>query len=152
MAKSIETVEKIDDMDNLIELTGLVSEHSGQIKEMISLIDVIEKSGILTLVKAVLSDPDAILSVISSEMLRESNVRFLRNSSSLVSLLSHIDPDKLDNISRNVTASINSLGEAPKGENIGILTIMQMMKDPDIAEGIRLMFGVLKGIGSAGKK
>ncbi|MCW6169252.1 MAG: DUF1641 domain-containing protein [Thermoplasmatales archaeon] len=152
MAKSIETVEKIDDMDNLIELTGLVSEHYGQIKEMISLIDVIEKSGILTIIKAVLSDPDAILSVVSNEMLRESNVRLLRNSSSLVSLLSHINSDKLDSISRSLTESINGLGETPKAENIGILTIMQMMKDPDIAEGIRLMFGVLKGIGSAGKK
>ena len=152
MAKSIETVEKIDDMDNLIELTGLVSEHYGQIKEMISLIDVIEKSGILTIIEAVLSDPDAILSVVSNEMLRESNVRLLRNSSSLVSLLSHINSDKLDSISRSLTESINGLGETPKAENIGILTIMQMMKDPDIAEGIRLMFGVLKGIGSAGKK
>lgn len=151
MAKYIENVEKTEDLEGLLELTELISVRTEQIKELISLMDAIDKSGILTLLKAILHNPDALLKTVSEEMLRDSNVRFIRNASSAYALLSRLDPDRVDRIMRNVTASLDKLGTDSSETPIGILTMIQLMKDPDISAGIRLVFDLLKSIGAASR-
>ncbi len=151
MAKYIESVEKTEDLTGLLELTELISARTEQMKELISLMDAIDKSGILTLLKAILQNPDALLKTVSEEMLRDSNVRFIKNASSVYALLSKLDPDRVDRIIGNVTASFDRLGTDSSETPIGILTVIQLMKDPDISAGIKLVFDLLKSIGAASR-
>jgi len=153
MSKYIDTVnvEKTEDIGRLLELTETLSEHTEQMKEMILLMDTLQKSGIITLLRAVLENLDAVLMTLSEELLRDSNARFIRNASSAYAFLSKIDPEKLDKITSTFANSLNSFGSVGDNSPVGILTLMQFLKDPDVSAGIRLIFQMLKGLGAAGK-
>lgn len=115
------------------------------------LIESMEENGLLEFLDGIARNYKHTVELITDEMSRESNRRFLTNALSIYTLLSSIDPDRLTSFVRNVASSFNAADDAREKGSVGILSLLSEMKDRDVSAGIRILLSIMKGFTSEKK-
>ncbi|MGC8515442.1 MAG: DUF1641 domain-containing protein [Thermoplasmata archaeon] len=148
------TNEKIQKQDEKKEfnVTGMIQEHFEEIQSLLELISAFKESGILNLMKAVLSQKDDVMEVVTSDLLNPENTRFIQNALSIYTLLSNVDSEIMRRIAQTAADSIMNAGDFKKEPPLGLLRIGSLLKDPDVSAGIRVILSVISSITSSRKQ
>ena len=152
MAKMTNKIVQEQDERKELNAAGVFQGHFDEIQSLLDLISAFKKSGILSLMNAILSQKDDVLEVVSSDLLNAENTRFIQNALSIYTLLSRVDPEK---ISRMVLTAADAMMNADvfkKDRPLGLLRINSMLKDPDLSAGIRVILSAIGAITSSGKQ
>ncbi|MCL5804386.1 MAG: DUF1641 domain-containing protein [Thermoplasmataceae archaeon] len=152
MAKMTNKIVQEQDERKELNAAGVFQGHFDEIQSLLDLISAFKKSGILSLMNAILSQKDDVLEVVSSDLLNAENTRFIQNALSIYTLLSRVDPEK---ISRMVLTAADAMMNADvfkKDRPLGLLRINSMLKDPDLSAGIRVILSAIGAMTSSGKQ
>lgn len=152
MAKMTNKIVQEQDERKELNAAGVFQGHFDEIQSLLDLISAFKKSGILSLMNAILSQKDDVLEVVSSDLLNAENTRFIQNALSIYTLLSRVDPEK---ISRMVLTAADAMMNADvfkKDPPLGLLRINSMLKDPDLSAGIRVILSAIGAMTSSGKQ
>ena len=152
MAKMTNKIVQEQDERKELNAAGVFQGHFDEIQSLLDLISAFKKSGILSLMNAILSQKDDVLEVVSSDLLNAENTRFIQNALSIYTLLSRVDPEK---ISRMVLTAADAMMNADvfkKDPPLGLLRINSMLKDPDLSAGIRVILSAIGAMTSSEKQ
>ena len=152
MAKMTNKIVQEQDERKELNAARVFQGHFDEIQSLLDLISAFKKSGILSLMNAILSQKDDVLEVVSSDLLNAENTRFIQNALSIYTLLSRVDPEK---ISRMVLTAADAMMNADvfkKDPPLGLLRINSMLKDPDLSAGIRVILSAIGAMTSSGKQ
>ncbi len=148
MAKMIEKIEKLDS-ETAEETAGKymdwASEHSEDLKALFDLLEVANRSGMITLLKSLFENKGSAMDDVSEELTKPQNMRFVRNLMSIYTLLSNIDPDIVRSFMLNLARAVDRSGDMKGDGPLGLLAIRSKMKDPDVTVGMRVLFEVARG-------
>jgi|GEM_PF-6832634 uncharacterized protein YjgD (DUF1641 family) len=152
MAKLInDTIQKKDEKEeNYLAL--LLQEHSEEINSLLDLISSFKESGVLDLVKAMLTQKDDIMEIVTSDLLNAENMRFIQNISIIYMLLSRLEPELMRRIAITAADSLMNARDFRKEPPLRLLRIGSLLKDPDISAGIRVILSTIGAITSSRKQ
>lgn len=156
MAKPITEIRSEKEEDAVQSLTSSellenLSMHSAHLKEFISFLETISESGLLSLAAGLVKNYRYIIEQVAGEVSKEKNRRVIVNALSIYSLLASIDPEKVTGFVNNLTESLNSADEYRKERNIGVITLLNELKDRDLNAGIRVLLNIMRGFTSQKK-
>lgn len=146
-----EIIQKHDEKKDL-NVTGMIHEHFEEIQSLLDLVSAFKLSGILNLMKAVLSQKDDVMEIVISDLLNAENTRFIQNAMSIYMLLSHVDPELMNRIAQTAAESLMNADDFKKDPPLGLLRIGSLLKDPDLSAGIRVILSVISAITSSRKQ
>ena len=126
--------------------------HFDEIQSLLDLISAFKKSGILSLMNAILSQKDDVLEVVSSDLLNAENTRFIQNALSIYTLLSRVDPEIIRRIVLTAADAMMNADVFKKDPPLGLLRINSMLKDADLSAGIRVILSAIGAMTSSGKQ
>lgn len=149
MAKLIEEIERMNEEElsasNEQDVFKLLSEHSEQIGAFLDLLKSASDTGVFTLLQGIFENKGESMQNLTEELVKDKNVRFVRNLLSIYTLLSNIDPDIVRNFMLNLAKAVDVSPKLRDQGSMGLLTLRNNMKDPDVTVGFRVLFEVAKG-------
>jgi uncharacterized protein YjgD (DUF1641 family) len=83
MAKMTNKIVQEEDERKELNVAGMFQRHFDDIQSLLDLISAFKESGILSLMKSILSQKDDVLEVVSSDLLNAENARFIQNALSI---------------------------------------------------------------------
>ena len=152
MAKMTNKIVQEEDERKEISAAGMFQRHFDDIQSLLDLISAFRESGILSLMKSILSQKDDVLEVVSSDLLNAENARFIQNALSIYALLSRVDPEIIRRIVLTSADAMMNADVFKKDPPLGLLRINSMLKDPDISAGIRVMLSAIGAMTSSRKQ
>lgn len=157
MAELIEEIEKMAEEEQTTSGLGdgiaLIMEHREELSALLDLLKAAHQSGVLTLLKAFMDNRGSASADISEELARPKNIRFIRNLTSMYTLLSNIDPEVVRPFMLNLAKAVDKSPSMKDQGPMGLMAIRSQMRDPDVAVGFRVLFEVAKGFSrESGKK
>lgn len=115
------------------------------LRSLTVLLETMRENGLLDLLEGLVRNYEHAIKLITDELSRDSNQRFLTNALTIYTLLSSIDPERLTNFVRNLASSFNNADESREKGSVGILSLLSEMKDRDVSAGIRVLLNIMKG-------
>ncbi|MGC8506116.1 MAG: DUF1641 domain-containing protein [Thermoplasmata archaeon] len=153
MAKMID--ESINFQERTVQETDMVqmiTRYSSGIDKILEIVSVANRTGLLDLLESIMIHRDDILQILTEEVNSGKNNRFIRNSLSLYSLLSGIDPEIVRPMIENTARTLSNMESFKNAQQGGLSKILSDFRDPDVLAGMRMLLSILKGmIGGAGK-
>ncbi len=152
MAKMTNKIVQEQDERKELNAAGVFQGHFDEIQSLLDLISAFKKSGILSLMNAILSQKDDVLEVVSSDLLNAENTRFIQNALSIYTLLSRVDPEIIRRMVLTAADAMMNADVFKKDPPLGLLRINSMLKDPDLSAGIRVILSAIGAMTSSGKQ
>ena len=152
MAKMTNKIVQEQDERKEISAAGMFQRHFDDIQSLLDLISAFKESGILSMIKSMLTQKDDVLDVVSSDLLNAENARFIQNALSIYALLSRVDPEIMRHIVLTAADAMMNADAFKKEPPLGLLRINSMLKDPDISAGIRVMLSAIGAMTSSRKQ
>lgn len=152
MAKMTNKIVQEQDERKELNAAGVFQGHFDEIQSLLDLISAFKKSGILSLMNAILSQKDDVLEVVSSDLLNAENTRFIQNALSIYTLLSRVDPEIIRRMVLTAADAMMNADVFKKDRPLGLLRINSMLKDPDLSAGIRVILSAIGAMTSSGKQ
>ena len=152
MAKMTNKIVQEKDERKELNAAGVFQGHFDEIQSLLDLISAFKKSGILSLMNAMLSQKDDVLEVVSSDLLNVENTRFIQNSLSIYTLLSRVDPEIIRRMVLTAADAMMNADVFKKDTPLGLLRINSMLKDPDLSAGIRVILSAIGAMTSSEKQ
>lgn len=152
MARMTNKIVQEQDEGKELNAAGMLQGHFDEIQSLLDLISAFKKSGILSLMNAILSQKDDVLEVVSSDLLNAENTRFIQNALSIYTLLSRVDPEIIRRIVLTAADAMMNADVFKKDPPLGLLRINSMLKDADLSAGIRVILSAIGAMTSSGKQ
>jgi len=140
--------KKIEEIDTQRMAGG--SENEEWLEDVSDLIKSLKTSGILDMIKAFSEKRNDIIAILSKQASEERNRRFITNVLLIYSLLSSLDPSILETVTRGISDAINHSYEQRDRGSLSLIKINSMIKDPDVAAGLRTVLSIIGSLGKGG--
>src|SRR5271170_4776651 len=112
-------------------------QHAQALLESYELLQQLHDSGVLRLLRGVLSSGDMLLETAVNAAKSEEAIRGLRNAIALAKMLGSIDPDLLQGLARAVNETFGS--EKSVAEPPGLLKLVSEFRQPELRRGLALI-------------
>jgi uncharacterized protein YjgD (DUF1641 family) len=139
MSKPIEFVEKEDEE----EVQAIPDKYKESFNNLLETIKNLNDSGFLSMVNALSSNYKYIVDTFSEQFNSDTTKKSLTNIMSIFDLLSKLDPDMMVSLMSRLGDSINNAGTADAS---GLMGLMRMMNDSEIAGPLSIMLKILAGM------
>ncbi|PYB68704.1 hypothetical protein DMB44_02155 [Thermoplasma sp. Kam2015] len=140
--------KKIEEIDIQRMTDG--SEIEEWLEDVGDLIKSLKTSGILDMMRALSEKRNDIIAILSKQASEERNRRFITNLLLIYSLLSSLDPSILETVTRGISYAINHSHEQRDRGSLSLIKINSMIKDPDVAAGLRTVLSIIGSLGKGG--
>ena len=121
------------------------------IRELLELARLLDERGVLRFSSDVLRSEDRLVGVLTDRLDPASIRRAVRNLEVLVRTFERLDPKTLAALTSGVPAALEEAHRAEGDRPMGLLEIATAVRDPEVNRGVRMVLGLLRGIGrSAG--
>lgn len=115
------------------------------LKELIRIFETLKESGLMDLLNGIMKNYQHTLNLVTDELYREKNQRFITNALTVYTLLSSIDTERLSNFMKNIASAFNDAEQAKEQGSLGVLSLLSEMKDRDVSAGVRILLNLMKG-------
>jgi len=139
MSKPIEFVEKEEEE----EVQAIPDKYKESFNNLLKTIKNLNDSGFLSLVNAMSVNYKYIIDTFSEQFNSDTTKKSLTNLMSVFDLLSKLDPDMMVSLMSRLGYSINNAGNADAS---GLMGLMRMMNDSEIAGPLSIMLKILAGM------
>ena len=139
MSKPIEYVETEEE-----KLPAMIpDEYKESFSNLLKTIKNLNGSGFLSLVNAMSVNYKYIIDTFSEQFNSDTTKKSLTNVMSVFDLLSKLDPDMMVSLMNRLGDSINNAGKPEAG---GLMSIVRMMNNSDVAGPISVLLKILAGM------
>ena len=134
------------------DTAGLITRYSNDIEKLLEIVSLANRTGLFDLMESIMIHRDDILQIATEEVNSGKNNRFIRNSLSLYTFLSGLEPEIVRPMIENTARVLDNMEGLKSAQQGGLSKILSEFRDPDVLAGIRMLLSILKGItGGAGK-
>lgn len=128
------------------DLPAYMIGHEDAIREMLELLDVLKESGLIPLVRGIVRNSDYILSEAADQLSSKKNANFVSNMLAIYSLFSSIDSSRLASFTESIAETLNNADSLRQQGSLGLLSLLNEMKDRDLSAGLRVVIAIIKGL------
>ncbi len=134
------------------DMAGMITRYSSDIEKLLEIVLVANRTGLLDLLESIMLHKDDVLQIATEEVNSARNNRFIRNSLSMYTLLSGLDPEIVRPMIENTAKSLSNMESLKSAQQGGLSKIISDFRDPNVLAGMRVLLSIMKGItGGAGK-
>ncbi|WP_408007626.1 DUF1641 domain-containing protein [Pseudalkalibacillus sp. A8] len=159
MAKAIKQIEKNNSntveestqaLNSLMEMTAKNREALGSLLEILQ---ELHQSEILDMIKGFLKTRDQIGVLAIGELNQPGMHRIIKNGINAVEFLAELDPEQLKIMLNGINEGLKKSAEnMDKKENVSLLRLTKLMRDPDVQRSLTFMMNFMVGMGQAIEK
>lgn len=106
----------------------------------------LESSGILPMLSSLLEHYNEVLKIFVEQVSTQQTSQFINNLLTIYTLLSSIDQRKLLSIMNNISQTINAADKFKEQDSLGLLSMLRLLRDPDVSAGMRAAFDIIGGL------
>jgi len=117
------------------------------LRMVLELIRLLDERGFLRFSTDLLREEDRVVEVLTERLPPGGVRRAMRNLEVLVGTFRELDPATLGVLARSIPGALKEAEKAGAGRSIGLLEIMNTLRDPEVNRGVRMVLGFLRGIG-----
>ena len=134
------------------DMAGMITRYSSDIEKLLEIVSVANRTGLLDLLESIMLQKDDVLQIATEEVNSARNNRFIRNSLSMYTLLSGLDPEIVRPMIENTAKSLSNMESLKSARQGGLSKIISDFRDPNVLAGMKVLLSIMKGItGGAGK-
>ncbi len=146
MALPISDIEKHNEEREISLSKALPENAENAMASLARLTGAMESSGLLTMLSAFLEHYEDTLKIVVDQVSTERTSQFINNLLTIYTLLSSIDQRRLLSIINSISNALNDADKFRTQESLGLLSMLRLLKDPDVSAGLRAAFDILGSI------
>ncbi len=120
---------------------------AASIRDLLELVRLLEERGVLRFSADVLRSEDRLVAVLTDRLDPVSIRRAVQNLEVLVRTFERLDPTTLAALTGGLPAALEEAHRAEGAPPMGLLEIATAVRDPEVNRGVRMVLGLLRGIG-----
>ncbi|MED4071867.1 DUF1641 domain-containing protein [Priestia endophytica] len=159
MAKPITKIEKPvlteeeEQERTLQEVLHELSKNVGGVKETMTLLQELHKSGILGAVNHLVEAKEDVTKIAVEQMLRPPVTNAINNAMAAAGALTDVDPQTTEKLASGFAKGLQKAEEGVKEEKkMSMFELARSLKDPDVNRAIKFSLNLLKGVGEGLKE
>lgn len=145
MAQPISTVKEVEE-EKIEEIEPFADRMETSLASIVKFTDAMNSSGLLPMLTSLIEHYDDTLKIIVEQISTEKTSQFINNLLTIYTLLSSIDQRRLLSIINSVSETINSVEKFRSQETLGLLSMLRMLRNPDVSAGLRATLEILGGL------
>lgn len=144
----VETTEFEEQQRALENIGSILSSHTETLEDIFDLLSQLHRSGVLQLLRALFEHGSGVLEIIVSMANQPGYVGGIKNAIAVVQGFSSINSQVLGQGFRAMSKAAEVFADSDTElEPMGMLEVLQKLRDPDINTAMAAVFTILKGLG-----
>jgi uncharacterized protein YjgD (DUF1641 family) len=136
--------------ESLAELLQVVAGHKDDLVSLLKLVDMLEESGALAMLTALLGRRTKVGEVLLSQVAKPSSINTINNLLAIGGAVGNLDPKVTKRLVAGVGAGMQRATAAlEKHEEVGLLGLIKALRDPDVNRVLTFGVNFLKGMGAS---
>ena len=117
------------------------------VREFLEILRALEERGYLRFANDLLRSEDRVVKVLTERIDPSELRRSVQGLRTLLSSLGDLDRDLVGQLSKRISPALEEAMAAERGPPVGVVEVVNALNDPEVNRGVRMVLGLLRGIG-----